>query len=54
VSSPQVTGIGKVGERVLREVLGVTKCGELLEQRAMIFALFSNIAFGKSQNGIYP
>ncbi|GAQ82213.1 putative DNA repair protein [Klebsormidium nitens] len=41
----KVTGIGKVAERVLREVLGITKCGELLERRAMIFALFSNIAF---------
>ena len=34
-------GIGRVAERVLREVLGAKTCGDLLERRAAVHALFS-------------
>lgn len=41
----KVSGIGKVSEQVLREALGISTCGQLLEQRALLSALYSKIAF---------
>jgi DNA polymerase kappa len=38
-----VPGIGKVSEQTLN-ALGITTCGHLLQQRALISALFSNIS----------
>lgn len=39
----QVPGIGKVSEQTLN-ALGITSCGHLLQQRALISALFSSIS----------
>jgi DNA polymerase kappa len=39
----QVPGIGKVSEQTLN-ALGITTCGHLLQQRALISALFSSIS----------
>jgi DNA polymerase kappa len=43
LSLPQVPGIGKVSEQTLN-ALGITICGHLLQQRALIAALFSSIS----------
>lgn len=40
----KIGGIGKVSEKLLREGLAVTTCGQLLEQRALLSALFSKIS----------
>ncbi|CAM6092197.1 unnamed protein product [Calypogeia fissa] len=40
----KVNGIGKVTERILKEVLGVSICGDLLKKRSHISALFSQIS----------
>jgi hypothetical protein len=38
--SRQICGIGRVTERVLGEALGIQTCGQLYEQRALLFACF--------------
>ena len=42
----QVSGIGKVMERLLKEICSVNVCEDLLKQRALIVALFSSISSG--------
>ncbi|GLJ15483.1 hypothetical protein SUGI_0254190 [Cryptomeria japonica] len=37
----KVNGIGKVTEHMLKDALGITTCGDLLQKRASVFALFS-------------
>ncbi|CAN0056562.1 unnamed protein product [Discosporangium mesarthrocarpum] len=37
----KVNGVGKVTEKCLREVLGVSTCGQLLEQRAHVLGVFT-------------
>ncbi len=36
----KIGGIGRVSDRILREVLGATTCGELVEKRAMLLSVF--------------
>ena len=43
----QVGGIGTVSERILKDVLSVTKCGDFLTHRAEVMALFSPISCGE-------
>eukprot|EP00897_Mesotaenium_endlicherianum_P007474 jgi/Mesen1/6755/ME000344S06036 len=40
----KVTGIGKVTEKLLQEAADVTLCGQLVERRALLSALFSRIS----------
>lgn len=40
----KVSGIGKVTESMLR-ALGFTTCGQLFENRCMLFRLFSELSF---------
>lgn len=40
----KVSGIGKVTERLLKEVLGIVICDDLIKKRALITALFSSIS----------
>lgn len=40
----KVSGIGKVTEHLLKEVLGINICGDLINKRALITALFSPIS----------
>mmetsp|Transcript_25497 Transcript_25497/g.71308 ORF Transcript_25497/g.71308 Transcript_25497/m.71308 type:complete len:539 (+) Transcript_25497:180-1796(+) len=42
----KVGGIGKVSEQALSRVLGISTCGQLLERRAVLMALFSAKSFG--------
>ncbi|GBG64296.1 hypothetical protein CBR_g41215 [Chara braunii] len=44
LSIRKVSGIGKVSEKTLKGVLSVTTCQELLDHRAMLFALYSRIS----------
>lgn len=37
----QVGGIGRVAEQVLNQALGIELCGQLLERRGLLVALFS-------------
>ncbi|WOK99630.1 DNA polymerase kappa isoform X2 [Canna indica] len=37
----KVGGIGKVTEQILREVLGITTCADMLQKGAFLYALFS-------------
>lgn len=43
----QVCGIGRVTERLLREVANITVCGQLISEAALLFALFSQISAGQ-------
>lgn len=42
----QIGGIGKVTEHVLRDVLGISTCEEMLQNSAFICALFSTCSIG--------
>lgn len=44
--SMQVGGIGKVTEEILREVLGIRTCAEILQKGAYLYALFSQCSNG--------
>ena len=40
----KVSGIGRVSEQILNE-LGITKCGQLMEKKELLYLLFSEISF---------
>ncbi|KAG6489565.1 hypothetical protein ZIOFF_050840 [Zingiber officinale] len=42
----KVGGIGKVTEQILREVLGISTCTEILQKGALLHALFSHCSTG--------
>lgn len=42
----QIGGIGKVTEQMLRQVLGISTCHEMLQKAAFICALFSEGSAG--------
>ncbi|KAG9144845.1 hypothetical protein Leryth_018973 [Lithospermum erythrorhizon] len=37
----KIGGIGKVTDQILKEVIGISTCGELLQQSSFLYALFS-------------
>lgn len=56
----KVSGIGKVTERMLKDVLGINTCDDLLQKRAMVCALFSQcsadffLSVGLGLGGVEP
>lgn len=42
----QIGGIGKVTEQMLRQVLGISTCQEMLQKAAFLCALFSEGSAG--------
>ena len=46
----QIGGIGKVTEQMLREVLGISTCQEMLQKAAFLCALFSECSAGPYVN----
>jgi hypothetical protein len=43
----KVSGIGNVTEQLLKRVVGVEACGQLIEKRAQLLLLFSEISAGQ-------
>ena len=46
----QIGGIGKVTEQMLRQVLGISTCQEMLQKAAFLCALFSEGSAGPYVN----
>jgi hypothetical protein len=46
----QIGGIGKVTEHLLRDVLGITTCEDMLKNSALLCALFSDLSSGQYVN----
>jgi Ca2+-transporting ATPase/DNA polymerase kappa len=46
----QIGGIGKVTEQMLRQVLGINTCQEMLQKAAFLCALFSECSAGPYVN----
>lgn len=42
----QVGGIGKVTEQILRDVLGINTCADMLQKGAVLYALFHQCSTG--------
>lgn len=42
----QIGGIGKVTEHILRDVLGINTCEEMLQKGSLLCALFSHSTAG--------